>query len=78
MTYNWQAILGGLVGGVLAGIVAGYASTQVLPAAAVDYATSEMVWAAVVAALGGVLCLAGAAVAILPAMLSSLRARRSS
>lgn len=55
MTYNWQAILGGLVGGVLAGLVAGYATTQVLPAASADYSVTDMLWAAVVAAVGGVL-----------------------
>lgn len=55
MTYNWQAIVGGLVGGVLAGLVAAYATTQVLPATEPGYGVADMLWAAVVASVGGVL-----------------------
>ncbi|MFK5582005.1 MULTISPECIES: hypothetical protein [unclassified Serinicoccus] len=54
MSYNWHAILGGLLGGVLAALVAGYATSQMLPATT-EVAISDMVWAGVAAAVGGVL-----------------------
>lgn len=54
MSYNWHAILGGLLGGVLAALVAGYATSQMLPATT-EVALSDMVWAGVAAAVGGVL-----------------------
>lgn len=55
MTYNWQAILGGLAGGVLAALVAAYATTQVLPEASGWYAVTDLVWAGIIVAAGGVL-----------------------
>lgn len=55
MTYNWQAILGGLLGGVLAALVATYATTQMLPVTGGWYAVPDLVWAGVVTAVGGVL-----------------------
>jgi hypothetical protein len=54
MSYNWHAILGGLLGGVLAALVAGYATSQMLPVTT-EVAISDMVWAGVTAAVGGVL-----------------------
>lgn len=54
MSYNWHAILGGLLGGVLAALVAGYATSQMLPGTT-EVAISDMVWAGVAAAVGGVL-----------------------
>jgi hypothetical protein len=54
MSYNWHAILGGLLGGVLAALVAGYATSQMLPVTT-EVAISDMVWAGVAAAVGGVL-----------------------
>ena len=55
MRVNLSAILGGLVGGLVTAGVCWYATTRVLPAAEASYSTTEMVLAAVVAAVGGVI-----------------------
>lgn len=54
MRVNLSAILGGLVGGLVAAGICWVATTRVLPASEATYATTEMVLAALVAALGGV------------------------
>ena len=55
MTYNWQAILGGLLGGVVAALVAAYATAAMLPESSGWYAVPDLAWAAVGVAIGGVL-----------------------
>lgn len=54
MRVNLSAILGGLVGGLVAAGICWFATTRVLPAAEPVYTTTDMVLAALVAALGGV------------------------
>lgn len=54
MRVNLSAVLGGLVGGLVAAAVCWFATTRVLPAAEPAYSTTEMVLAALTAAVGGV------------------------
>lgn len=58
MTYNWQAILAGLVGGVVSALVAAYATAAMLPESSGWYDVTDLVWAGVGVAVGGVLGMA--------------------
>lgn len=58
MHINWRAIASGIVGGVLAAAVGSYALLTGLDGHPDTYTTSGMVWAAVVALVGGAAAMA--------------------